>query len=94
MAYLVIRHKVKDFAAWKPAFDKHGETRATAGGKGGWLLRAADDRNNLMIAFEWDSIANAKKFVASEDLKRVMKEAGVIDKPDIYFLEEVEKFEK
>jgi hypothetical protein len=33
---------------------------------------------------------NAQKFYESEDLKKVMKKAGVTDKPDIYFLEEVE----
>ena len=27
MVYVVVDHKVADYAKWKPAFDKHGETR-------------------------------------------------------------------
>ena len=27
MVYVVVDHKVEDYSKWKPAFDKHGETR-------------------------------------------------------------------
>jgi hypothetical protein len=43
--------------------------------------------------FEWDDLGKAKKFAQSEDLIKTMKMAGVIDKPDIYFLEEIEEGE-
>ena len=90
MPYILVRHKVKNYGKWKPLFDEHGSTRKQSGSKGGRLYRNADHPNEIVMIFEWDSHANAKKFAKSADLKEVMKKAGVSDKPDIFFLEEVE----
>lgn len=91
MAYLLVRHKVKDYSKWKTVFDEHAATRKTSGSKGGRLFRNADNPNETLILFEWESIEKAKKFAQSEDLKKTMLKAGVSDKPDVYFIEEVEK---
>ena len=91
MAYLLVRHKVKDFSKWKSGFDAHGATRKKSGSKGGHLFRNAEDPNEVIILFRWDNLENARKFTGSEDLKQVMEKVGVIDKPDIYFLDEVEE---
>jgi hypothetical protein len=40
----------------------------------------------VFLLFEADDIQKAKEFAASPDLRETMQEAGVIDKPDIYFL--------
>ena len=90
MPYITIRHKVKHYDAWKPKFDAHGATRAAAGCKGGHLLRGIDDPNEVVIFFEWDTLEKARKFADSPELKEAMEQAGVIDKPDVYFLENVE----
>jgi heme-degrading monooxygenase HmoA len=90
MQQTLIRHKVKDYAKWKPVFDEDSATRKAAGEKGGQLFRNKDDQNEIIIMFKWDTMEHARKFFESEDLKKIMKKAGVIDKPDIYFLEEVE----
>ena len=37
-----------------------------------------------------DNIAKAKALVGSADLQSAMKNAGVVDKPDIYFLNSVD----
>lgn len=91
MAYLLVRHKVRDFAKWKPIFDEHGATRKAAGSKGGALFRSADNPQEVIALFEWDSVSNARKFAESEDLKRAMERAGVADRPDIYFLDQVDR---
>ena len=91
MAYLLVRHKVRDYSKWKPVFDEHASTRKTAGSKGARLFRSADNLNEIVIVFEWESAENARKFAQSEDLKKTMQRAGVIDKPDVYFLEEIER---
>jgi len=65
-------------------------TRKTSGSKGGRLFRNADNPNEILVFFEWDNLEKAKKFAQSEDLKKTMQRAGVIDKPDVYFLEEIE----
>ena len=86
MASMIVHHKVKDYDAWKPFFDGHEATRTAGGSTGYTIFRSVDDPNDLAILMQWDSIENAKKFASSEDLKNVMHKAGVIGKPDVYFL--------
>ena len=90
MPYLLVRHKVADYAKWKPFFDQHGATRKANGSQGGRLLRNANDPNELVVLFEWDDLEKARQFAQSNDLREIMQRAGVVDQPDIYFLEEVE----
>jgi heme-degrading monooxygenase HmoA len=91
MPYVLIRHKVQDYAAWKSAFDEHSGTRQAAGSKGGYLMRSADDPNELVIIFEWDDLDKARQFTSSDDLRQTMERAGVIGPPDIHFLEQIEQ---
>jgi hypothetical protein len=51
-----------------------------------YLLRGADDNNEVVLLFEAQDLNRAKAFTASADLREKMQEVGVIDKPDIYFL--------
>ncbi len=90
MPYLLVRHKVEDYAKWKPVYDQHATTRKASGGQGAQLFRNATDPNELVILFEWDDLERARQFAQSEDLRQAMQRAGVADQPDIYFLEEVE----
>jgi hypothetical protein len=50
------------------------------------LLRNIDDPNEVIILFELEDLQKAREFSASSDLRERMQEAGVVDKPDIYFL--------
>jgi heme-degrading monooxygenase HmoA len=90
MPYILVRHKVADYARWKPLFDEHGAVRMASGCKGGELFRSAADPNGLVILFEWDDLAKARQFAQSPDLRETMQRAGVVDQPDIFFLEGVE----
>lgn len=51
MNYLLIRHKVADFAKWKPAYDAHGSARGNAGLKEERLLRNIDNPNEVVLLF-------------------------------------------
>jgi len=92
MAQLIIRHKVKDYAKWKPLFDEHGAKRKAGGSKGGRLFRSEKDPNEVVILFEWEDLGKAHKFTESEDLRQTMERAGVVGKPELYFLEDIGKF--
>jgi heme-degrading monooxygenase HmoA len=91
MPYLLVRHKVEDFSRWKPIFDEHGATRKAGGSRGGRLFRSVEDPQEVVILFEWDDLDKARQFAQSEDLRQAMQRAGVTDRPDVYFLEEVER---
>jgi heme-degrading monooxygenase HmoA len=92
MAQLIIRHKVKDYPKWKSMFDEHGAKRKAAGSKGGRLFRNEKDPNEVVILFEWEDLSRARQFAESEDLRQTMERAGVVGKPELYFLEEIGKF--
>jgi heme-degrading monooxygenase HmoA len=91
MSYLLIQSTVEDYAKWKSAFDEYATNRKTSGSKGGELFRSADNPNEITILFEWDVLDNARQFTQSDDLRQAMQRAGVVGRPDLYFLEEVEK---
>lgn len=93
MPYILIRHKVDDYDVWKPGFDGHSSTRASFGSSGGRLFRNADDPSEIIMLAEVESIDRAKELAASDDLRAKMKEFGVSDQPDVYFLEEIERFQ-
>jgi heme-degrading monooxygenase HmoA len=93
MQLTLIRHKVKDYDKWKSVFDEHSTLRKAGGEKGGTLFRNKDNNGEIFIYLKWDTMENARKFYESEDLKKVMQKAGVVEKPDIFFIEEIEKIE-
>ncbi|HKB85590.1 MAG TPA: hypothetical protein VKD08_05430 [Ignavibacteriaceae bacterium] len=88
MAHLFIKHKVKDYPVWKKVFDGFNETRKAGGERSYQILHPENDKNSLLALFEWDNLNNARKFAGSKELKDAMANAGVIEQPEIYFLEE------
>ena len=86
MVHIIIRHKVADYSRWKDAFDAHLSTRKAAGETDYRVLQSVDDPREVTLFLDWDSLERARRFAGSEDLKQAMQKAGVVDKPDIYFL--------
>lgn len=88
MAYMLVRHSVKDYEAWKSVFDSKSDLRRRNGEKSYRILRQDNGSNEVVALSEWDSPDNARKYSASPELKAAMEQAGVIGKPEILFLEE------
>src|SRR6266446_1056606 len=93
MSYVMVTHKVADYARWKPIFDADGANRQAGGSRGGQLLRSADDPNEVVILFEWD-LEQARQYSQREALRAKMQEAGVLGPPEISFLEEIEQLSR
>ena len=86
MTYLLIRHKVKDFVAWKAAYDRHADARRSAGLAESHLMRSIDDPNEVVILFTATDVDKAKAFTISDELRSAMHGAGVVGKPDVCIL--------
>jgi hypothetical protein len=86
MTQMLIRHTVRDFAKWKPAYDAHRSARQAAGLKDLHLWRNVDNPNDVVLLFEVSDVSKAKAFAASPDLKQAMTNAGVTGAPDIVLL--------
>jgi hypothetical protein len=87
MNYVLIRHKVADFTQWKAVFDAHRGTRQDAGLKEKYVLRGVQNLNEVVILLEAEDLQKARAFMDSADLREVMDKAGVLGKPDVYFLQ-------
>ncbi len=85
-SYMLIRHKVRDFSKWKPGYDAHLPKRVEAGLTEKYLLRGDHDSNEVVLLFEAQDLNRAKAFAESAELRETMQKLGVLDKPDIYFL--------
>ena len=85
-SFVLVRHKVRDFAEWKRGYDAHLPKRTDAGLTEKHLLRGANDPNEVVLLLEAEDQNRAKAFVESVDLRETMQKVGVVDKPDVYFL--------
>ena len=83
---LLIRHKVKDFSKWKPGYDQDKPKRTAAGLTEVSLMRNKKSRNDLVILFAASSLPKARAFCARKDLALLMKQLGVIGKPELLVL--------
>jgi hypothetical protein len=86
-SFMLVRHKVRNFKEWKGGYDDHLPTRVEAGLTEKYLLHGNPDQTEVIILFEVKDIDRARAFAASPELKTKMQEVGVVDKPDIYFLD-------
>jgi hypothetical protein len=86
MGYLLVRHKVKDFSEWKRVFDAHKDAQRSAGLRIEKVMRNLYEPEEVFLFFEVLDLAKARAFVYSPDLADVQIQAGVLDRPDIYFM--------
>ena len=89
MPYVLVRNEVEDFAKWKAVFDQHAAFRENYGSLGYQLFNSVDNPNEVFILFEWDTVAHAQQFTSSDELRQAMQKAGVISRPDAFFMNAV-----
>lgn len=83
---LLIHQMVADYAKWRSGYDAHQSARDEAGLTNCHVRSTADNPNDVFVACEVADLAKAKAFTASKSLADAMKNAGVVGKPDFYFL--------
>lgn len=86
MLHVLVRHKVADFAKWKPVYDAHLPARKTAGLKELHLWHNLENASEVVMLFEAGDIKKVREFFNDADVARTIKKSGVIDTPDIYLL--------
>jgi hypothetical protein len=86
MAYLLVRHKVSDYPKWKRAYDGHSPARRKAGLREKALLRSVKNPKDLFLLFQAGDLKKVKAFASSAALRKAMKAAGVVGKPEIFIL--------
>jgi hypothetical protein len=84
--FILIRHNVRDFKAWKRGFENHRPKRLEAGLSEKQLLRNTDNAEEVVLLLEAEDLGRAKAFIASAELRETMQTFGVVGKPEVYFL--------
>ena len=94
MTILQIEHRVRDFEAWKRAFDSDPVGREAGGVRRYRVLRPADDPNYVIVDLEFDSPGEAEAFRAKlrELWGRVGDDLG-LEGPQARIVEAVESEE-
>jgi quinol monooxygenase YgiN len=90
MSYVLIRHKVGDYAKWKRTVQACAEWRKANGELSFQVLRSSTAPNDLTVLCRWSSSDQARKVVASAALRERMREAGVMGKPQVQFFKSAE----
>jgi heme-degrading monooxygenase HmoA len=89
MIYLLVHHEVADYTAWKAAFDSALDWRTRNGERNCRIFRGVQNPNELTLLFEWENFEKARAFIASDELKTRMANAGVKSTPQIEYLTEM-----
>ena len=84
--FIVLRHQVREFTAWKKGYTNHLPKRTEAGLTEKYVLRGSMNPDEVILMFEVADLARAKAFCESLELKEEMQRCGVVDKPDVYFV--------
>ena len=75
-------------------FDADAAGREVAGCRGSRVFRNAEDPEEVVVLFEWDSLESARRRIESATLSRKFEEAGVsggVGQTEFYLLEEEAK---
>ncbi len=83
---LVIRAKVADYAKWRPVYDAHQSARDEAGLTNCMVRSTVENPNEVFVACLFADLAKAKAFTTSKSLADAMREAGVVGRPEFFFL--------
>jgi hypothetical protein len=86
--YVLVRHKCREFREWKFAYDADFPRRSAAGLTQLYLFQSADDPNEVTLLFRAVDLPRAKAMASSPDIKEIMQKAGIVGKPDVYFLKD------
>jgi heme-degrading monooxygenase HmoA len=88
MPHMLVRAKYEDYDRFRSVFDERASTRKDHGSLGARVFRNASDPAEVVVLLEWSDLAKAREFSQSDTLREGMQLAGVMGRPDVYFLEE------
>ncbi|MCE5280184.1 MAG: hypothetical protein ABFD92_17760 [Planctomycetaceae bacterium] len=88
--YVVATYRVGDFNQFKDEFDQAQDMLQSMGGfKKTYLNRGLDDPNLIVIVHECGSLQKARDFYDSQEFKQCLDKAGIVEKPQVSFVEEL-----
>jgi hypothetical protein len=84
MATLFVRHQVSDYEKWRKVYEGIASLRTQAGVTDAATYQADGSANDVIVTHDFGSIAEAKAFLESPQLREAMDEAGVVGAPTVW----------
>ena len=78
MIQVLVHHEVADYQSWRSVFDASLDFRHDGGECSCRIFRKAGNPNDLTLLFEWEDLAKAKRYMTSDELRKKMRQAGVV----------------
>lgn len=85
MTTMFVRHTVADYKAWRKVYDGFAAVQKAKGVAAQAVYQSADNPNDITVTHEFATLEAARAFVASDELKKAMQNAGVVGAPTIWF---------
>ena len=79
-----VRHRVRDYAAWREVYDGFADVQREGGVRAEAVYQSVDDPNDVTVTHDFDDVETARAFFASPDLKDAMTRAGVEGEPTFF----------
>ena len=89
--HVMVRYKVENFEKWLEVFESVEELRQSYGGKTWRVFRNQDDLSEVVVLIDWADFDEARAYVASDEVRAAVVEAGALGPPEITYLDEVKK---
>jgi hypothetical protein len=78
-----IRHRVRDYAAWRRVYDEFTETHPSGLPVAPAVYRAVDDPNDVLVIHRFGDATEIQPWLDDEDRRKAMLESGVMTPPQI-----------
>ena len=90
MVTLLVDHKVADYEAWRPVYDRALAAEWSNTIRSHQVWRGQDDPNHVIVASTFDSRDAAEAFSKKPELREAMGRAGAIESSlQIHIMDEV-----
>jgi hypothetical protein len=86
---LLRKHKVRDYEQWRPYFDGDQQRIKSAGAKCVNIMRSTDDPNEIHFLFDVPDLPRFLSILEAPETAGVMEQAGVLEQPKLFRLEEL-----
>jgi hypothetical protein len=83
MKTVILKHRVADYARWKPIYDADAPRRISAGLREIKVGQKEGDDNLVYMIWETLDDSRLRKMIEDPELLDVMKKAGVIGEPEV-----------
>ena len=83
---MLVRHQVADYEEWREVYDSLRGLREEVGIVGEAVNRAGDEGNDIIVYHQAEDFETLEQFLNSDELENAMREAGVVEEPEVVFL--------